>query len=82
MDCAQCKQPLLAEDKRASTRGIGAFYHEKCWDDHPEWPDDNDCTYCGGEGWQESDDPLWDGADEVPCRACGGSGERRHQSVF
>lgn len=52
------------------------------WDD----PDDEwDCTRCGGEGYAEVDDPFWDECDEFgwgPCTACGGTGERRYQTVF
>lgn len=53
-------------------------------DDCSVWEeaDDLDCTFCGGEGWQDSDDPLWDGADEVPCAACAGTGLRKHQTIF
>lgn len=40
------------------------------------------CSWCGGDGWQESDDPLWDGADEIPCKACGGSGLARKQTIW
>lgn len=50
------------------------------WDD-----DERDCTRCGGEGFSEVDDPLWDECDEFgwgPCCACRGTGERRHQWVF
>jgi hypothetical protein len=32
---------------------------------------------------QDNDDPLWyGGAVEVPCEACGGTGLRKHQTVF
>ena len=40
------------------------------------------CTICGGEAWQDSDDPLWDGADYVPCRACNGTGQGKHQWIW
>jgi len=73
--CAECNAPIEPGDRRASNVGIGAYYHERCWSDDD---DTHDCTWCGGEGWQESDDPLWDGTDEVPCSACGGTGLRRH----
>lgn len=45
-----------------------------------EW----DCTHCGGEGlcWDGSD-PLGNCPDEPHrCHACGGSGNRRDQTVF
>lgn len=57
--------------------------------DDEYWDYDEDglgwCTWCGGEGWAEVDDPLWDECDEFgygPCAACNGTGERRHQWVF
>jgi hypothetical protein len=51
------------------------------------WDDDDDlgCTRCGGEGFSEVDDPLWDDCDAFgwgPCCACRGTGQRRHQWVF
>lgn len=50
--------------------------------------DEQFCTWCGGDGTQETDDPLWDGVDEhgnpaiIKCVACGGSGLRKHQTIF
>lgn len=60
---------------------------EPIYDEHTEEfyedPDELPCTWCGGEGWQENDDPLWYGdADEVPCTACSGTGLRKNQTVF
>lgn len=56
------------------------------------WPDDLDyedgdwaCTHCGGEGWREVDDLMWDDCDEWgygPCTSCNGTGDRRKQWVF
>lgn len=46
-----------------------------------EW----ECTFCGGDGYAEVDDPLWDDCDEYgwgDCSACGGTGLRKHQTVF
>lgn len=42
------------------------------------------CTWCGGEGIQENDDPLWYGfdVDEVPCECFNGTGLRKHQTIF
>jgi DnaJ-class molecular chaperone len=52
------------------------------WDNYAD-PDDLDCTFCGGDGLQENDDPLWYGsAHEVPCVACNGTGLRKHQTIF
>ena len=45
--------------------------------------DDLDCTWCGGNGYQENDDMLWYGdVPEVPCEACNGTGKRKHQWLF
>lgn len=56
-------------------------------DQPDDWDDDDDlgCTRCGGEGWGEVEDPLWDECDQYgygPCCACRGTGERRRQWVF
>lgn len=58
-------------------------------DDDGRYDDDYDdelgCTRCGGEGFTDVDDPMWDECDEFgwgPCNACRGTGERRHQWVF
>lgn len=43
------------------------------------------CTFCGGDGFSEVDDPLIDDCDEWgigDCSACGGTGLRKHQTVF
>lgn len=43
-----------------------------------------ECTHCGGEGlcWDGSD-PLGNCPDEPHrCHACGGSGNRRDQTLF
>lgn len=43
------------------------------------------CTHCGGEGWREVDDLMWDDCDEFgygPCTSCNGTGDRRKQWVF
>lgn len=49
-----------------------------------DYDDELDCTWCGGEGVEENDDPLWYGFDVafIPCGACGGTGLRKHQTVF
>lgn len=78
--CAKCDQPLLPDQPRASRVGIGGYYHEACWSD--EDAAESDCSWCGGEGWQDSNDQLWDDDDTVPCSACAGTGMRRHQSIF
>ena len=41
--------------------------------DDDEYDDELVCTRCGGEGFAEVDDPLWDECDEFgwgPCNAC------------
>ncbi len=43
------------------------------------------CTHCGGEGYCQVDDPLWDDCDEFgygPCTYCKGTGDRSQQTVF
>lgn len=82
MDCVICKTPITKDKPSASDVGIGGWYHEACWGSQDDPCDETDCTWCGGDGWQESDDPLWDDADEVPCSACNGTGLRKHQSIF
>lgn len=48
------------------------------------YDDELECTWCGGEGMQENDDPLWHGfdVDFIPCECCNGTGLRKHQTVF
>ena len=55
--------------------------------DQIDYEDDDDletfCTWCGGDGTQENDDPLWYGdVDYVPCECCNGTGLRKHQVIF
>lgn len=58
-------------------------------DDDDDFDDDDndigerDCTWCGGDGLMDNDDPLWYGAAElVNCSACNGTGMRKHQTIF
>lgn len=46
--------------------------------------EDDYCSWCGGDGWVENDDPLWHGFDEdvITCPACHGSGLLRDQTLF
>lgn len=44
------------------------------WDWDDEYDPEPDCHYCGGDGFTESDDPLWDDDDYVTCPCCNGSG--------
>lgn len=68
----------------------GVTDNDPHFDDERE-PEDEDCgdewacTWCGGEGETEIDDPLVDDCDEWgtgPCSACGGTGLRKHQTIF
>jgi DnaJ-class molecular chaperone len=35
----------------------------------------DECLVCGGTGYMDNDDPMWNGfVDEIPCNSCGGSG--------
>jgi len=54
------------------------------YDFEDEYDDELDCSWCGGEGVQDNDDPLWYGfdCDWIPCRCCGGTGQRKHQTIF
>lgn len=56
------------------------------FDTTEEWgyDDEWDCTWCGGEGYMDNDDPLWYGfdVDYVTCSACRGTGLRKHQTIF
>jgi DnaJ-class molecular chaperone len=60
--------------------------HYDEYDYEAEYDDDDElqCTWCGGEGIQENDDPLWYGFDKdfIPCQCCNGTGLRKHQTVF
>jgi hypothetical protein len=59
-------------------------------DDYVEPLDDDDCTLCGGEGYQECTDPIQCMAPhigspeypECPCIGCGGSGHARDQRIW
>lgn len=56
-------------------------------DDFDDYLEDGEycCTHCGGEGYCEVDDPLWDDRDEFgygPCQYCRGTGLRTYQQVF
>lgn len=57
-----------------------------CEDDEDEYdPDDPRpwaCSWCGGRGEQENDDPLRYDGDTIPCVACNGTGQRHHQWLF
>ncbi len=52
-------------------------------DDLDDLDPDDECLWCGGDGFTESNDPLWDGWDEdgnpnlIPCPSCHGSGLKK-----
>lgn len=55
------------------------------WD--PDYDDDPDCTICGGEGYDECDDPIQccqahTAGDLCPCKGCGGSGLAKDQTIW
>ena len=60
------------------TKGADEDIDENIVDD--DWP----CTHCGGEGLcMDGSDPLGNCPDEPHrCHACGGSGNRRGQTIF
>lgn len=52
-------------------------------DDEEDYDDDWACSFCGGSGDMENDDPVFYGHNrDVACSACGGTGERKHQTIF
>lgn len=82
--------------RRHVARGLRRAAIEKAYSEHlyalaeqdDDWYDDGEdlgCTHCGGEGFAEVDDPLWDDCDEFgygPCKSCNGTGLRSRQWVF
>jgi|LakMenEpi03Aug12_release.lakeMendotaPanAssembly.Ray.scaffolds.fasta_scaffold03608_27 hypothetical protein len=69
------------EPQSRSTAGLGGGTDDDCEYDDEEWA----CTHCGGEGYREVDDPMWDDCDEFgygTCHSCRGTGLRKHQTVF
>ena len=63
---------------------IGPDLHEIPIDEDDIEDDENwACTFCGGDGTMENDDPVFYGHNrDVSCSACGGTGERKHQTIF
>ena len=51
--------------------------------DDEEYDEEWVCTLCGGDGTMENDDPVFYGHNrDVKCSACGGTGERKNQTIF
>ena len=44
--------------------------------------DDGPCSWCGGSGDQDPDDPLWEGFDIINCKSCGGTGLVSKQTIW
>lgn len=83
----QALQASLIAWRKVLLEDINRWHDEQDhdWVDGDEYDDNWSCTHCGGEGYCQVDDPLWDDCDEFgygPCKYCSGSGERRHQTVF
>lgn len=75
---------LSQREQRAINRHAEYFYGFED-DDYDEFGDERGCTHCGGDGYCEVDDPLWDDCDEYgwgDCPACSGTGKRKHQTIF
>jgi hypothetical protein len=66
-------------------RAVGGFDPE---DDEWDFADhDGYCTHCGGDGYDECDDPIQctsahTRGDLCPCGACGGSGLAKDQRIW
>lgn len=48
---------------------------------------DGNCYWCGGDGWDECDDPIQctkphDRYGNCPCSSCGGSGRARDMTIW
>lgn len=49
-----------------------------------EWelPDEQECTYCGGDGITEGKDPCWDEGELIMCPNCRGPGLRKDMTFW
>ena len=52
------------------------------FEDEEDYDDDGYCFWCGGDGFTESDDPMWDLSDWVRCSSCGGSGKAEDMTIW
>ena len=66
--------------------GCGAPW-DHCWCDMPDEYEDDSCTHCAGDGYDECRDPIQctrphttDGL--CPCGACGGTGRAKDQTIW
>lgn len=78
-------QQRMAVWRRCTLIGYDLGQEPDVWEDDDYDDGDWACTHCGGEGYREVDDLMWDDCDEWgygPCTSCGGSGDRRKQWVF
>lgn len=69
----------------AYRKDMDAYWRSVSEQDIEDYDERLSCTHCGGEGYCQVDDPLWDDCDEYgygPCRYCDGTGDREHQTVF
>lgn len=69
----------------AHRAAMAAYWARVSKNDIEDYDDGLACTHCGGEGYCQVDDPLWDDCDEYgygPCMYCGGTGDRDQQTVF
>ena len=78
--------PESSQSGSAAPCHCGSLDHHPMQCPHDDYDDGHDleCTHCGGEGlcWDGSD-PLGDCPDEPHrCHACGGSGDRKDQTIF
>lgn len=87
--CPRCRAMTLQEaDWRCAAEGEdGSCPGERAWAGQ-ECQDCGyvicgcSCSHCGGECYVEGDEPFWDEGETVPCKACGGSGLARKQTVW
>lgn len=76
------RRSAYLQRERLAAVALEDFYDDDFYDDDF---DDDGCTHCGGEGFREVEDPLWDECDEFgfgPCTSCNGTGRRSRQWVF
>ena len=71
--------PEPAKDRSCTgLAGDGTSEDYRYCDDDEDGP----CSWCGGSGDQEPDDPLWEGWDLINCKSCGGTGLASKQTIW